>query len=109
MCVCVFFTLADRVSAIPSNIRGCKSAGTWSAGGLVYEYDYLWPLVCCSIRVGLLQNGASFQTSRSIETTVFSIRIKYLQLPFKIIYASFPLNIFASSLVSSPRAGLDSV
>ena len=63
-----------RASTIltPSNIRGCKS-GTWSAG-LVYKYDYLWPLVCCIIRVGLLQNGASFKKSRSIETTLFSIK-----------------------------------
>ena len=30
-CVCVFFTLTDRASIIPSNIRGCQS-GTWSAG-----------------------------------------------------------------------------
>ena len=29
--VVVFFTLIDRASAIPSNIRGCQS-GTWSAG-----------------------------------------------------------------------------
>ena len=29
--VVVFFTLTDRASAIPSNIRGCQS-GTWSAG-----------------------------------------------------------------------------
>ena len=27
----VFFTLTDRASTIPSNIRGCQS-GTWSAG-----------------------------------------------------------------------------
>ena len=31
MVVVVFFTLTDRASAIPSNIRGCQS-GTWSAG-----------------------------------------------------------------------------
>ena len=36
--------------------------------------DYLWPLVCCIIRVGLLQNGASFKTSRSIETKLSSIK-----------------------------------
>ena len=29
--VVVFFTLTDRASTIPSNIRGCQS-GTWSAG-----------------------------------------------------------------------------
>ena len=29
--VAVFFTLTDRASTIPSNIRGCQS-GTWSAG-----------------------------------------------------------------------------
>ena len=29
--LCVFFTLTDRASAIPSNIRGCQS-GPWSAG-----------------------------------------------------------------------------
>ena len=29
--VCVFFTLTDRASTMPSNIRGCQS-GTWSAG-----------------------------------------------------------------------------
>ena len=34
----------------------------------------LWPLVCCIIWVGLLQNSASFKTSRSIETTLFSIK-----------------------------------
>ena len=32
LCVCfVFFSLTDRASTIPSNIRGCQS-GTWSAG-----------------------------------------------------------------------------
>ena len=33
--VVVFFTLTDRVSTIPSNIRGCQSgihSSTWSAG-----------------------------------------------------------------------------
>jgi hypothetical protein len=29
--VVVFFTLTDRASTIPSNLRGCQS-GTWSAG-----------------------------------------------------------------------------
>ena len=29
--VCVFFTLTDRASTIPSNICGCQS-DTWSAG-----------------------------------------------------------------------------
>ena len=29
--IVVFFTLTDRASTIPSNIRGCQS-GTWSAG-----------------------------------------------------------------------------
>ena len=29
--VVVFFTLIDRASTVPSNIRGCQS-GTWSAG-----------------------------------------------------------------------------
>ena len=28
----VFFTLTDRASTIPSNIRGCQSGTTWSAG-----------------------------------------------------------------------------
>ena len=32
VCVVVFFTLTDRASTIPSNIRGCQS-GTWSQGG----------------------------------------------------------------------------
>ena len=32
VCVCVFFTLTDRASTIPSNIRGCQS-GTWSQRG----------------------------------------------------------------------------
>ena len=31
MVVVVFFTLTDRASTIPSNIRSCQS-GTWSAG-----------------------------------------------------------------------------
>ena len=31
VCVCVFFTLTDRASTIPSKIRGCRSV-TWSAG-----------------------------------------------------------------------------
>ena len=30
--VVVFFTLTDRASTVPSNIRGCQS-GTWSQGG----------------------------------------------------------------------------
>ena len=29
--VVIFFTLTDRASTVPSNIRGCQS-GTWSAG-----------------------------------------------------------------------------
>ena len=31
-CIVVFFTLTDRASTIPSNIRGCQS-GTWSQRG----------------------------------------------------------------------------
>ena len=34
----VFFTLTDRASTIPSNIRGCQS-GTWSAGQKMYNID----------------------------------------------------------------------
>ena len=42
--VVVFFTLTDRASTIPSNIRGCQS-GTWSAG--------CEPLTCVPPRAGL--------------------------------------------------------
>ena len=31
VCMCLFFTLTDRASTVPSNRRGCQS-GTWSAG-----------------------------------------------------------------------------
>ena len=31
--VVVFFTLTDRASIIPSNIRGCQKSGTWSQRG----------------------------------------------------------------------------
>ena len=48
--VCVFFTLTDRVSSIPSNIlRGCQS-GTWSAGqyvGSVRNIYYVVPVLRC--------------------------------------------------------------
>ena len=31
--VVVFFTLTDRASTIPCNIRGCQKSGTWPQGG----------------------------------------------------------------------------
>ena len=31
VCGCVFFTVTDRASALPNNMRGCQS-GTWSVG-----------------------------------------------------------------------------
>ena len=39
-CVCVLFTLTDRVSTIPRNIRGCQS-GTWYAGQEMIVAVYL--------------------------------------------------------------------
>ena len=35
--VAVFFTLTDRASTIPSNLRGGCQSGTWSAGQEKYE------------------------------------------------------------------------
>ena len=45
------FTLTDRASTIPSNIRGCQS-GTWSAGQIIVleneEEELLLPALYCT-------------------------------------------------------------
>ena len=44
--VVVFFTLTDRASTIPSNIRGCQS-GTWSQR--VTKVDGILVYVCIDV------------------------------------------------------------